>query len=50
MEEAKKSGVPISKIGRTGGDKLTVQGVISISIGDLERAYEGWFPSYMAGT
>jgi phosphoribosylformylglycinamidine (FGAM) synthase-like enzyme len=49
IEEAKKAGVPISCIGQTGGEKLTVNDAISISISDLEQAHEGWFPTFMAG-
>ena len=49
IDEAEKAGVPISCVGQTGGEKLTVNDAISISISDLEQAHEGWFPTFMAG-
>ena len=46
--EANRAGVPASVVGRTGGDALTVAGAYTISVAELRRAHEDWFPSYMA--
>lgn len=50
LEAAQAAGVPASIIGRTGGKTLTLPGGSPISLDDLSRAHEGWFPGYMAGT
>lgn len=40
--------VPIEAIGLTGGDHLTMQDVMTISVADLIAAHEAWLPDYMA--
>ncbi|MGP1396438.1 MAG: phosphoribosylformylglycinamidine synthase subunit PurL [Inquilinaceae bacterium] len=46
-KRARDAGVPAVRIGRTGGDALTLQGRNAISIGRLRNAHEGWLPRYM---
>ncbi len=48
VAEAAKAGVPASIVGRTGGDALTAAERHTISVGELRRCHEDWFPSYMA--
>ncbi|MCW0235475.1 MAG: phosphoribosylformylglycinamidine synthase subunit PurL [Ferrovibrio sp.] len=43
------AGAPIMKLGLTGGDALTFQGLGTISVAALKSAHEGWLPGYMAG-
>lgn len=43
------AGVPVRKLGLTGGDALTFAGLGTISIQALKTAHEGWMPRYMAG-
>lgn len=43
------AGVPVQKLGLTGGDALTFAGLGTISVQALKSAHEGWMPRYMAG-
>ena len=43
------AGVPAAIIGRSGGDALTVRGVLAISLDELRTAHEGWMPAFMSG-
>ena len=46
---AAKAGVPVTVLGRTGGDTLTISGAASLSVAKLTARHEDWFPRYMAG-
>lgn len=46
---ALKAKVPVSRIGETGGDQLTIGDSATISLEELKRAHEDWLPSFMAG-
>jgi phosphoribosylformylglycinamidine synthase subunit PurL len=48
MAEAKKAGVPISFVGVTAGQSLTLPHEQPISLQELGTAHEGWLPNYMA--
>ena len=47
LETARAAAVNANVIGRTGGDSLTLPGVEPISLADLTRVFEGWFPAFM---
>ncbi len=47
LEAAGVAGVGAHVIGRTGGASLTLPEAEPISLADLNRAFEGWFPAYM---
>jgi phosphoribosylformylglycinamidine synthase len=47
LAEAMAAGVSVTRLGTSGGDALTVQGVLAISVTDLRRAHETWLPAYM---
>ncbi|WP_374305962.1 phosphoribosylformylglycinamidine synthase subunit PurL [Methylocella sp.] len=49
-KEARAAGVPVLRLGETGGTALTLGDGCSIVLEDLRAAFEGWLPSYMAGT
>ncbi len=48
-EMAKRFGIELSYLGKSGGNTLTVNKRASISLNSLRDAHEGWFPEYMAG-
>jgi len=47
LERAAKAGVPVRRIGITGGAELKLGGARAIPIEDLKAAHEGWFPRFM---
>lgn len=47
-KDAEKAGIPVTRLGQTGGNELTVAGEPPISLEKLREAHEGWFPAYMA--
>lgn len=47
-KDAGKAAIPVTRLGTTGGDELTVAGQPPISLEKLRQAHEGWFPAYMA--
>jgi phosphoribosylformylglycinamidine synthase len=49
MAEARTAGVPVRRLGTTGGDALTPAGERPILVAKLGESFEGWFPAYMAG-
>jgi phosphoribosylformylglycinamidine synthase len=49
LDRAAKAGVPAMRLGRIGGDRLTLPGGRAISLRELRSAHEGWLPNYMAG-
>ena len=49
QEDARKASVPVTDLGTTGGESLTVAGESPISLKRLRAAFEGWVPNYMNG-
>ncbi|MFO1242698.1 MAG: phosphoribosylformylglycinamidine synthase subunit PurL [Rickettsiales bacterium] len=49
LSEAKKAGIAIAEIGKTGGDQLKLDGVFAESITALRQLNETWMPTYMKG-
>ncbi|RCW86385.1 phosphoribosylformylglycinamidine synthase subunit PurL [Phyllobacterium bourgognense] len=49
MLNAEGSGVPFRNLGTVGGNALTIGRMLSISVEDLTKAHESWFPDYMSG-
>lgn len=53
MEQARAANIPVTGLGRTGGDSLTLAGGAgapdTIAVAELARAHESWFPAFMAG-
>ncbi|MCB1491042.1 MAG: phosphoribosylformylglycinamidine synthase II, partial [Rhodobiaceae bacterium] len=47
MADAKADGLTAIWLGTVGGQELTVEGVLSISVADLKAAHERWFPEFM---
>jgi phosphoribosylformylglycinamidine (FGAM) synthase-like enzyme len=48
-ERAKAAGVPLTRLGATGGKALAVAGERPITVAQLKEAFESWLPAYMAG-
>jgi phosphoribosylformylglycinamidine synthase len=49
VERAKASGILISSLGTTGGDKIALDGAGEISLAKLRAAHESGFPRLMSG-
>jgi phosphoribosylformylglycinamidine synthase len=49
MADAKAAGVPIRRIGTTGGKDLMLPGERAIPVVTLRERFEGWLPAFMAG-
>ncbi|MGB3024532.1 phosphoribosylformylglycinamidine synthase subunit PurL [Paradevosia shaoguanensis] len=49
MSEIREAGIFAPWIGTTGGTKLKLGAARGVPVKDLKKAFEGWFPSYMAG-
>src|SRR5262249_33164352 len=49
IAEARAAGVPLRRLGSTGGDALTLAGERPILVAKLSEWCEGWLPAYMAG-
>ena len=49
QQRADAASVPLQRIGAVGGQRLTVNASISISLNELRQLHEGWLPGYMAG-
>jgi phosphoribosylformylglycinamidine synthase len=47
-EEAKRLAVPLSRIGATGGEALSLGKAAPIALPALIEAYESWLPNYMS--
>jgi phosphoribosylformylglycinamidine synthase len=48
IAEAERAGVPVLRIGATGGDALKLGGSAPIPLAALIETYESWFPKMMA--
>ncbi|MDQ1601446.1 MAG: phosphoribosylformylglycinamidine synthase subunit PurL [Actinomycetota bacterium] len=42
---ASSYGVPVTRLGNTGGETLVVQGVLTVAVDELRAAHEGTFPA-----
>ena len=49
MAEASAAGVPIRRLGLTGGADLHLPGDAPMAVGELAQAYESWFPEFLDG-
>ncbi len=49
ITSALKAKVPVTRIGKTAGDQLTIGDTNTISLKELNEAFEGWLPTFMAG-
>jgi phosphoribosylformylglycinamidine synthase subunit PurL len=47
VDEAQRLGVPLMRIGRTGGETLQLGGSPAIGLAALIEAHESWFPDFM---
>jgi len=49
-QRAKAAGVPLSRLGATGGRLLAIDGVRALGVSDLLSRFEDWLPAYMAAS
>ena len=49
MERAKAAGVPLTRLGATGGAVVSISGEQPLRVADLKQRFETWLPAYMAG-
>jgi len=49
VARARAAGVPVLRLGITGGDALTPKGERPILVAKLRDSFEAWFPAYMGG-
>ena len=47
VAEAERAGVPLLRLGVTGGDSLKLGGAPPIALAKLRQAHESWLPDYM---
>ena len=50
MRGAEAAGVPLIRLGATGGAVLAVDGERPLPVDELKRRFEAWLPAYMAGS
>jgi phosphoribosylformylglycinamidine synthase subunit PurL len=48
-QRAKAAGVPLTRLGATGGKVLAISGERPIAVAQLKESFESWLPAYMAG-
>ncbi len=48
LKRGSAAGVPVSRLGATGGDALTLPGERAMPVTSLREAFERWLPHYMA--
>jgi phosphoribosylformylglycinamidine synthase len=49
MQRAKSGGVPVMRLGATGGAVLALDGERPLRVDELKHRFEAWLPAYMAG-
>jgi phosphoribosylformylglycinamidine synthase len=49
IQRAKAAGVPLARLGATGGKVLAVADERPISVAQLKERFESWLPAYMSG-
>jgi hypothetical protein len=49
QRRAQAAGVPLTRLGATGGTVLAVANERPLPVADLAARFEGWFPAYMTG-
>jgi len=49
-QRAKAAGVPLLRLGATGGGALAIAGARPLRVGDLLSRFEDWLPAYMAAS
>jgi len=49
MQRAKGAGMPVARLGATGGAVLALDGERPLPVAELKKHFEAWLPAYMAG-
>ncbi|WP_162651613.1 phosphoribosylformylglycinamidine synthase subunit PurL [Lentilitoribacter sp. Alg239-R112] len=48
INNACEMGVPVRNLGTVSGDELIIKNVLSLSVSEMKKAHETWFPEYMS--
>ncbi|HWD68339.1 MAG TPA: hypothetical protein VG227_10300, partial [Caulobacteraceae bacterium] len=48
LDEANAAGVPAALVGFSRGETITVEGLFSLPLAELQAAHEAWLPAFMA--
>jgi phosphoribosylformylglycinamidine synthase len=49
VAEARAAFITVAELGKTGGDRLTLDDKDSVTVAELKAGFEGWFPNFMSG-
>ena len=49
VEEARAAFITVAELGKTGGERLTLDDKSSAGIASLKEGFESWFPNFMSG-
>ncbi len=49
MRRGQDAGIPVRRLGATGGDTIALAGERPVAVAALAAKFEGWLPDYMAG-
>jgi phosphoribosylformylglycinamidine synthase len=49
INRGRQAGVPVQRLGTTGGDTIALSGERAVLLKALTERFEGWLPNYMAG-
>jgi phosphoribosylformylglycinamidine synthase len=49
VARARSAGVAVSELGIAGGERLVVEGLVDLALGDLERAWRSTLPELLGG-
>jgi phosphoribosylformylglycinamidine synthase subunit PurL len=47
VQKADAAGLPLTKLGQTGGTEIKLEGVGAVPVAELKQAHEEWLPRYM---
>jgi phosphoribosylformylglycinamidine synthase len=48
LDEAAQHGIPVVRLGASGGEVLQVEGLLSVKVAELQQRNASWMPNYMA--
>jgi phosphoribosylformylglycinamidine (FGAM) synthase-like enzyme len=49
VAEATAAAITVAELGKTGGDKITLDDKDTVTVAALKAGFEAWFPNFMAG-
>jgi phosphoribosylformylglycinamidine synthase len=49
VDRCRAAGIPVRELGRVGGDRLVVEGLLDVGLTSVEAAFRGSIPTALAG-